>query len=308
MDVSVIVPVYNSEKTLDRALSSILKQDTKFKYEVICIDDGSSDSSLDILKSYKDKIVLISQTNKGPGEARNAGIKASKGKYLMFLDSDDSVGINFVDKMYQTILDYEADIAICNFVRVDENGHKDYVDKGDFAVYEKGEINDTLLMEFHSCNRIIKKELMLKNPYPKKMFYEDVVAISKAQISASRIVKVSDYLYYYYYTSGSTTRSINDTNQDMIKAIDLIKKDFIKAGYEKELEFLHVNNLLVDLFIKLVKAGKTNRAIALRNAVEQLYPNWSKNEYLKDIKITKKLYLFFLKHKAYRTIERVFGD
>lgn len=307
MDVSVIVPVYNAEKTIERALNSILKQDTKFKYEVICIDDGSSDMSLDLMKSYKDKITVLTQSNKGPGAARNAAIAKSSGKYLMFLDSDDSVSDNFIDKMYQTILDYDADIVICNFVRVDDDGSKTYVDKGDFSIYEKGAINDTLLMEFHSCNRIIKRELMEKNPYPKAMFYEDVVSISKAQLAAKRVVKINDYLYFYHYQTGSTTRSINDTNEDMIKAIDLIKKDFIKNNYEEELEFLYVNNLLVDLFIKYVKAGKMSKAIALRKAVDKIYPKWHKNKYLKDIKLTKKVYLFFLKHKYYRTIERVFG-
>lgn len=307
MDVSVIIPVYNAEKTIAKAIDSILKQDTNFKYEIICVDDGSSDSSLSILKSYKDKIKVISQKNQGPGAARNAAIKVSSAGFLMFLDSDDYVSSNFVDKMYQSVLDYEADIVICNFVRVDEQGNKNYIDKGDFAIYEKGEINETLLMEFHSCNRIIKRELMLKNPYPKGMFYEDVVSISKAQIAASKIVKINDYLYYYYHNEASTTRSINKTNLDMIKAIDKIRNTFIKAEYDEELEFLYVNNLLVDLFIKLVKARQTKKAITLKEEVENLYPKWYKNKYLKEVKLSKKLYLFFLRKSYYRTIERVFG-
>lgn len=307
MDVSVIIPVYNAEKTLNRAIDSILKQDTKFKYEVICVDDGSTDSSLSILETYKDKIKIIIQKNQGPGAARNKAIKASTGSFLMFLDSDDYVSSNFVDKMYQSILDYEADIVICNFVRVDNSGKKVYINKGEFSIYEKGEINETLLMEFHSCNRIIKRELMLRNPYPRAMFYEDVVSISKAQIAASRIAKIHDYLYYYYHNEGSTTRSVNETNLDMIKAIDKIRNTFLKAGYLDELEFLYVNNLLVDLFIKLVKAGQMKKAIALRKEVENLYPKWHKNKYLKDIKFTKKLYLFFVRKSYYKTIERVFG-
>lgn len=306
MNVSVIIPVYNAEATLKRAIDSILRQDTKFTYEVVAIDDGSSDNSLSILKTYGDKLKVIEQSNKGPGAARNKAIKESTGDYLMFLDSDDAVSSNFIDKMYQTVLDYEADIVICNFVRVNEKGEKDYIDKGDFAIYEKGEINETLLMEFHSCNRIIKRQLMLRNPYPRGMFYEDVVSISKAQIAAKKVVKINDYLYYYHYQAASTTRSINDTNKDMIKAIEKIKTTFIKNAYEEELEFLYVNNLLVDLFIKYIKAGKKKEAIALRKAVEKLYPLWHQNKYLKDIKFTKKLYLFFLKHKLYRTIERVY--
>lgn len=303
MNVSVIIPVYNAEATLDKCLQSILKQDTKFNYEVICIDDASSDSSLAILRTYKDKIKIIEQSsNRGPGPARNKGIKEASGDYLMFIDSDDYVSSNFVDKMYQTALDYEAEMVICNFVRVEED-KKVYVNKGEFNIYEKGSINEVLLMEFHSCNRIIKKDIMTLYP---DILYEDVVSISKTAIRAKKIVKIEDYLYYYVYRDGSTTRTLDERNLDILKAYERINDDFIKNNYQSELEFLYVNGLLVDLFIKLVKVGKMKEAKKIKKDVEKVYPNWYQNKYLKEVKLSKRLYLFCLKHDMYRTIERVF--
>lgn len=91
IEISVIIPIFNAEKTLKRCLDSILNQTFK-NFEIICVNDGSQDKSIDILKEYKEKdnrIIIIQQENKGVSSARNAGIKIAKGKYITFIDSDD---------------------------------------------------------------------------------------------------------------------------------------------------------------------------------------------------------------------------
>ena len=95
---SVIVPVYNAEEYLDKCLNSILKQ-TNQDFEVICINDGSTDKSLDILNKYKDDIIIINEENSGVSIARNNGVKKASGKYLVFVDSDDYLENKLLEKV-----------------------------------------------------------------------------------------------------------------------------------------------------------------------------------------------------------------
>ena len=99
INVSIVIPVYNVEKYLKQCLESVVNQ-TLDKIEVICINDGSTDNSLNILKEYEKKynnIIIIDQENKGPGFARNIGMKRASGKYIYFLDSDDYIELNAME-------------------------------------------------------------------------------------------------------------------------------------------------------------------------------------------------------------------
>ena len=124
LDLSIIIPVYNAEKYLDKCLDSILNQDTKYKYEVICINDGSSDNSLSILNEYKSKysnIKVISQENKGISVTRNVGIENASGKYLGFIDNDDYVNKDYIERLLSIAYKEKADIVKCNFVNFTDN-------------------------------------------------------------------------------------------------------------------------------------------------------------------------------------------
>jgi glycosyltransferase involved in cell wall biosynthesis len=113
--LSVIVPIYNAEKYLEECISSIVKQ-TFRDFELICVDDGSTDSSFLILESYTktdDRLIIINQKNRGAGAARNNGFSKAKGKYVCFLDADDFCDICFFDKMLLQIQNEDAEICIC---------------------------------------------------------------------------------------------------------------------------------------------------------------------------------------------------
>ena len=113
--ISVIIPIYNAEKYLSRCLDSVLEQDYD-NYEVIMVNDGSSDNSLDICNQYvkKDKrFSVITQKNKGVSEARNTGLSAAKGDYLQFIDSDDFILPGMFSTMYKEIIATECDFVAC---------------------------------------------------------------------------------------------------------------------------------------------------------------------------------------------------
>lgn len=123
--ISVIIPIYNVENYLKQCLDSILNQ-TFQDFEIICIDDGSKDSSLKILHEYvkKDKrIRVIEQQNCGAGIARNNGITLAKGEYIQFLDADDYFEPNLLETLYNIIKTQDSDIAVCSYRKVDNNGN-----------------------------------------------------------------------------------------------------------------------------------------------------------------------------------------
>lgn len=122
--ISVVIPVYKVENYLERCVDSILNQTYK-NLEIILVDDGSPDSCPVICDSYKNKnnnIIVIHKTNGGLSDARNAGIDVASGSYLAFVDSDDYVESDYIECMYESIKKYNADIAICSYQSVYENG------------------------------------------------------------------------------------------------------------------------------------------------------------------------------------------
>ena len=115
--ISVIVPIYNTEKYLKRALNSLLKQ-TYQDLEILLIDDGSTDSSLKICQEYAKKdhrIKVFHQENKGVSVVRNFGLSVAKGEYISFLDSDDYMEPNMLQTLYQNLIDTESDISVCHY-------------------------------------------------------------------------------------------------------------------------------------------------------------------------------------------------
>ena len=121
--VSIIVPVYKVEKYLRRSMDSLVNQ-TLDGVEIICINDGSPDNCLNILKEYKEKytdknIVIIDKKNEGVWKGRFDGIKAATGEYIGFTDSDDYIALDYAEKLYNAAKQSQADISICGFYRVD---------------------------------------------------------------------------------------------------------------------------------------------------------------------------------------------
>src|SRR5574344_661413 len=113
--VSIIIPVYNTEEYLDECLQSLINQTLK-DIEIICIDDGSTDCSAEILHEYslKDsRIKVLKQRNYGQSAARNKGLMFANGEYISFLDSDDFISEDMLEKLYCKAKEQNTDITMC---------------------------------------------------------------------------------------------------------------------------------------------------------------------------------------------------
>lgn len=204
-EVSIIVPVYNVEEYIGKCIESILNQ-TYRNFELILINDGTKDHSLEICKKYKKdcRVRIISQPNQGLSAARNRGIHVARGKYLLFVDSDDYIAPRMLEELYNAIIIEDADIAQCGFIKVMENlelkeeRYKGCITKkviyGDdwFKEYERNYLIFTV-----AWNKLYRKHLFDKIRYPKGKLNEDEYVVFPLFCTARKIVVLNQGLYYY---------------------------------------------------------------------------------------------------------------
>lgn len=249
--ISIVVPVYNVEKYLSECIESILNQTFK-DFELILVDDGSKDSSGYICDDYARKdsrINVIHKKNGGLSDARNVGIKASKGEYLGFVDSDDCIEREMFQKLYEAIEKYEADISICSFGLINDEGKVGEI----FFDYENEAIISPILAQEKyfegyaqsmlytvAWNKLYKKSLFDNIAYPVGKLHEDEFTTFRLLYKSERIV----YIPYCGYLYRCRNESIMD--QFNAKRFDLFDSYIYKLQFFKKIGSS-------DLWIKLFK-------------------------------------------------------
>lgn len=250
--ISVIIPVYNVEKYLEKCLISVLSQ-TYQNLEIILIDDGSTDGSGKICDEYskKDKrIIVIHKENGGLSEARNYGINKVNGKYIVFVDSDDYVSKLYIEKLYETVKKYCVKIVQCNIAMVDENG-KEMNKMG----YLQEEVKTSTEMIKDLCtehkientatwNKIYAVELFEKIRYPVGKIHEDEFITYKILYSVDKIAIIHQELYFYRQRDGSITkRKYSLKRLDSLQAMEERLK-FFEERDEKKLYEISMEGML----------------------------------------------------------------
>lgn len=219
--VSVIVPVYNVEKLLARCLDSLVSQTLK-DIEIICVNDGSVDNSLDVLRKYAQqdsRIVVVSQENLGPSAARNRGMQIATGEYIGFVDGDDWIDLNFFEKLYNSAKKYDADIACASVVRKFKSGRKRQkvlIEKEELIVSPSKKFKITGTPHFsYVWNKIYRRTALLRRKimFKNGVFFEDIDFTIRALYYLQRLVTVPKISYYYWVNTHSITRSMSDKMQ-----------------------------------------------------------------------------------------------
>lgn len=241
--LSIIVPVYNVEKYLPKCLESLIKQTLK-DIEIICVNDGSMDNSLAILKEFASKdsrIRIIDNQHQGVAKTRNTGIEQSTGEYIGFVDSDDYIDIDFFEKLYNSATKSNSDIAIASILK-----HKNFFNIYN-AKYTKEEIAITIqdkikLCEdkkhffFYAWNKIYHSGFIKENniKFSEGQIYEDVMFAIKALYYSNKIISVYGTKYHYIEHENSLTKYKDKTGE---KEHDLIK------AYSELQEFCNSKNI-----------------------------------------------------------------
>lgn len=236
--VSIIIPVYNGEQYLEQCLNSALNQSLK-EIEIICVDDGSTDSSRDIMEKYRCRDVRIKvlyQTNQGAGAARNYALKEAQGEFVVFLDADDYyIDSDALEKMYRACKEYG--VSICGSLRKSLHGNKE-VEEAVFDDENKWVKSDCIYQyedvqcDYNYQSYLFKRQLLVKNAitFPKYRRFEDPVFLAKAMYAAEKFYFAGTYLYCYRIS-------------DVVQRFDLEKTIDLLSGIRDNLVFSSENNL-----------------------------------------------------------------
>lgn len=292
--ISIIIPVYNTEKYIERCLDSVLKQEYENK-EIIVINDGSTDKSEEKINKYINQIKYIKKENGGLSDARNVGIEKATGKYIMFIDSDDYIEDDLLEKLKPYV---EQNIEMIKYKsrKVTEEGTEIQLMDGPVFEITKGEdafskmcFTDQLMET--AWIYLYKTELLRKNQFefPKGLYHEDFGLIPLVIVKAETFVSTNICGYNYVQSQNSITRNEN-YQKTKRKAYDLlihydkivkeIEKYNIKEKTKQDVRIFCTNAILLRInelnkedrkeFIKEIKKRKMQKNITVKNPKQLL--------------------------------------
>ena len=308
MKISVIVPVYGTEKTLEACLDSLLRQDHD-DYEILCVNDGSPDGSGKILAryaaEYPDRIFVFDKPNGGLSDARNYGIERAKGDYIAFVDSDDTVRENFLSRMAKEA-ENGAEIVVCNFFFRNEKGELTF--SRTHQKFTGDAKKDYILSEPSAWARLIARDLFRENRFQKGLLYEDLEFSPALVLEAERVAFAEEGLYEYFVRSGSIMNqsSYSPRMLDIFTALSSVKEKFEKKGkaqtYHDEIEALYIEHLLRSAALRFAPFPNGKALLRkIRETMRENFPDWKKNPYLKKRSVAFRLAVFCAGH-GWRTM------
>lgn len=268
--ISVIIPVYNGEKFIQECLDSITNQSLN-EIEIICINDGSTDNTLDILNEYSsrdNRIKIITTENNGQGHARNLAINEAKGEYILFVDADDYIDLNSCGLLYSRAKSDDLDMLFFqltnymevsgNIVNTDLYDHKCLIDKGitEHTVFNNSNFKDCLFkIPVCPVSKLYKTEFLRENNlyFPENIIFEDNLLFYESYFKGNKFGFLEEHLYYRRRHNDSTTQSFNKKFFDIVKVtnlmLDLFKKLKKYEEYKNEL-INHTFSMIKEWFNK----------------------------------------------------------
>ena len=311
--VSVIVPIYNVEKYLEKCINSLLSQ-TLEDIQIILVNDGSKDNSGNIAKEYeqnnKDRVIYVEKENGGLSDARNYGLKYATGDFIAFLDSDDYIEKNAYEEMYNKAIEENADYVECDFIW--EFPNKIRVDK-QYPYKNKKEMLS--FVRVVAWNKLIKRQLITDNnlEFPKGLRYEDVEFTYKLIPFINKFTYVDKPFIHYVQREGSIANVQNERTAEIFTVLDNViefyKKNNIYEKYRDELEYNYARYLLCSSLKRMCKIkDKTIREKLLTESWERLnlnFPNWKENVILKTVNIGKNKYMRTVNKSTYKIFSKI---
>lgn len=310
-EISVIIPVFNTEKYIERCLESILAQGIS-NYEIIIVNDGSTDNSELVIKkfekSYPEIIKYYKKSNGGLSDARNFGVQKACGKYLCFIDSDDYIETKLFEKLNGYI---QQNIDLIKYKCIKVDGNYNEIERIDGPVFNTKTGSDAFT-ELYSKDVLIepawlylyKRSFYMENnfSFPVGKFHEDWALIPYVLIKAQTVVSTDIYGYYYVQSSNSITRNNDDEKKykrasDMLDHYDNLNKKIESDNIVKQVkdEFrIYMSNCLI---LKLEEIPKTCQEQYIKELKERNIVDNFKVTNLKQLikkmilKINMKLYL-----------------
>lgn len=288
--VSIIVPVYNTEKYLRQCLDSIFSQSVQ-DFEVIMVNDCSTDNSGVIIeeyvKRYPDKAIGIThQKNQGLSATRNTALKYTKGKYIVFIDSDDYIAKDYVNRLYEKAEKFSSDMVICSYTKIADDGSWEKKMEANFIE------NGMRIPSYVSWNRIISRKLLESCDFhfEEGAICEDIPAILRLEAIAENIQVIEEYGYYYRTNPKSITSTLKNWMtvdklplKMLAECVEFCRKDG-KNISDKQLEFYICRiwtTLLFDVGKGCSKEVQMRMCDEATRFMNKYFPKYYKNPYIK---------------------------
>ena len=265
--ISVIVPVYNVERYLEECLNSIINQ-TFSDIEIICVNDGSTDNSAEILKKYEkqdNRIKIVNKKNGGLSSARNIGMQFATGEFISFIDSDDWVDKTMLEKMYNNITTLNADISICAVHNFDEQ--KQEIDDSlpyftlalfnatfDNKVFSYADTKDFIMdVCVMAWNKLYRKSFLdeCKATFPDGLIFEDGPFFFSIFFKTQKVSIVREFLYYYRINrTGSILQKHNKNLMDIIDIVNLMYEEISQTPIWEDIKHTFYKKKADDIFYR----------------------------------------------------------
>lgn len=312
MSVSVIIPCYNAAKYINHCLDSLAAQDYK-DFDVIIVDDCSTDNSVDVINAYRKNSrlniqLLVNDINSGPSYSRYKAIESSNAEFVCFCDSDDRLDSDFLKLMVEEQNKENSDMVFCS-LRLAFNSGKRVDLLQSYSHLDLQDVNKTLVVAPYSlCLLLSRRELFLNIPHPDTRYGEDMALIPIIIGRAKSFSAVNKCLYNYYCREDSAS------NKPTMKMIDSLEQSFLfvhehlSPNFYFQKEFLGTRNYLYGALINLFKFSfDTKKANSILNKFEDMYPEWSSNIYLNTLSLPKRILLCCAKHRMWIIIKVISG-
>lgn len=320
MSISIIIPVYNVEQYLPGCLESLLANELS-DCEIILVDDGATDGSGALCDAFAAKhpglARVIHQSNGGLGAARNTGIEAAKGDWLLFLDSDDQLAPEALSCLKRAVLTPGTQIVGFGFDSDDGAGHLRPGDSGFPPAAEPFSLDqrpDYLLALPSAPLRLWRRSLFLESGvrFPSRVWYEDIRTTVKLLPLAAGITVLPERLYRYLQRPGSIMSNQNlDRNREILEAFDDILDWFRRQGlferYRRELCELTVEHVLLAASVRVARVDPKHPLLReFRAYTDTAFPDWAAEPYLKRLSKPKTLALTLIRGDHYRVLSLLF--
>lgn len=246
--ITVIIPVYNAGKYLNKMLTSVFKQSLK-ELQIICVDDGSTDNSSKILKKYEDKLIILQTNNEGASVARNRALEVATGTYISFIDADDTIPKNYLELLYKNIKSSRADVVVTGFNFIQDSNTLRFTNPLASGVYTTFADKIKSLYNGALWNKLFKASLIKKNNllFEEGVMWEDNLFVIQAFYYAKKLGVIYNPCYNYEVHANSVTNSEELTDKRIEDAQFIFSKTM---EFMKSKELTEEDTQLVETFLR----------------------------------------------------------
>ena len=294
--LSIVAAVYNLEDYLPRCLDSLVNQ-TLEEIEIICVDDGSTDSAPQIIddyaKKYPDKVKAFHKPNGGEFTTRNYGLERATGEYVTFVDTDDYVESNWAEKLYKAAKENNADMAVCGFERIDLDTGKVVSKNMTNFGYTVKEINnkDDFMVFINPApwNKIYRLEMVKEQRFLNFRGFNDMIFLASSYTKVKKIAFVPDVLYHYFLRYDSQIHNVNKQDVENFKKYLLeLKELYIKENKYDEMKYILDLMAFIHLGTSVMYRASYDKTINIREMLKETirylddnFNTWRKSPYLR---------------------------